>query len=50
MDQSELIKQTLAAQIAGNIASELISKCSLDQEIIDRTIKITKGIIDGLYA
>ena len=50
MDQLELIKQTLTATIAGNIASVLINKHSLDQEIIDRTIKITKGIVEGLYA
>lgn len=48
--ENEVLKQTFMAQIAGQIASKLIDKNLTHEEIIDVTIKLTKGIIDGLYA
>jgi hypothetical protein len=47
--ENEVLKQTFAAQIAGQIAGQLIKVHATDQDIIDHTINITKGIVDGLY-
>lgn len=48
--ENEVLKQTFAAQIAGQVARQLIKVYQSDQEIIDHTVNITKGIVNGLYA
>ena len=48
--ENEVLKQTFMAQIAGQIASKLIDKYATHQDIIDVTVKLTKGIVGGLYA
>ena len=48
--ENEILRQTLNAQIAGQVVRQMIKIYSTDKEIIDRTVNITKGIVERLYA
>lgn len=48
--ENEILKQTLNAQIAGQVVRQMIKIYATDKEIIDHTVNITKGIVERLYA